>query len=202
MYLNYKEVITSILFHGKSFEGRSNITQLFLTGLYIFWACILVFGFLLFFEFILRKITKKKIDLNKIFIEHFFEVALTVPLIILLAYPLSYIGKFLTFPYPIEYREAAMISPAIDFSKGINPYTIANYPDHIYLYGVLYPLMVKPFVNLFEHPILAARFNKRGIFSFVSWHVRLDFPKTERILYFNPNRDHNFIKFLLLYLVY
>ena len=80
-----------------------------------------------------------------------------MPLIILLIYPLKYIVNFVTFPYPLEYREAAMISPAIDFSKGINPYTIANYPDHIYLYGVLYPLMLTPIVNLFEHPILAVR---------------------------------------------
>jgi len=77
--------------------------------------------------------------------------------ILLLVFPLRYIFNFLTFPYPLEYREAAMISPAIDFSKGINPYSLQNYPDHMYLYGVFYPLVLAPFINSVEHPLLVAR---------------------------------------------
>jgi hypothetical protein len=76
---------------------------------------------------------------------------------LLAIYPIVFVVNFLTFPFPLEYRDAAIVSAARDISQGINFYRLYTYPDHIYLYGFLYPLLIAPFYTLFTHPILAAR---------------------------------------------
>lgn len=76
---------------------------------------------------------------------------------LLAIYSIIFIINFLTFPFPLEYRDSAVVSAARDISQGINFYRLYAYPDHIYLYGFLYPLLIAPFYNLFDHPILAAR---------------------------------------------
>ncbi len=50
-----------------------------------------------------------------------------------------------TFPYPIELREPVSIHFAYAFASGVNPYSLQNYPEYTYLYGVLYPLTLAPF---------------------------------------------------------
>ena len=78
-------------------------------------------------------------------------------IILLLIAPINYIANFLSFQYPIEYRETASIYPAIALNKGINPYSLLDFPEHIYVYGILYPLTLAPIINLANHPLLIAR---------------------------------------------
>lgn len=75
----------------------------------------------------------------------------------LFLFPLKFFLGFLSYQFPLEYRDAAVISAATDFSNGVNFYRLYTYPGHIYLYGFLYPLMVAPFVNVLPHPIMAVR---------------------------------------------
>ncbi len=82
-------------------------------------------------------------------------IIFSIVMAILLIYPLQFVVKYLSFPFPFEYRDAASIYAAVGFSKGVNPYSLQNFPGHIYLYGLLYPVMLMPFVNLI-HPLLAA----------------------------------------------
>ena len=73
-------------------------------------------------------------------------------IILFLIFPIQFTINFLTFKFPLEYRDAASIPAAVDFSRGINPYSIENFPDHIYLYGILYPLIMAPLLNLLLIP--------------------------------------------------
>src|SRR4030042_4096887 len=96
---------------------------------------------------------------NKIYKNDLLINLLLITVIILfLINPIQFTINFLTFKFPFEYRDAASIQAAVDFSRGINPYSIENYPDHIYLYGILYPLIMAPFIKFVAHPILIARF--------------------------------------------
>lgn len=82
------------------------------------------------------------------------NVILLVLIALLLFFPLRYIIGYLSSPYPMEYRDAASLSAALDFSKGVNPYSLQNFPNHMYLYGFLYPLIIVPFVNLVPHLVM------------------------------------------------
>lgn len=78
-------------------------------------------------------------------------------LALLFIYPLHFLIDYLAYPFPFEYRDAASISAAVDFARGVNPYTLQNYPGHMYLYGLMYPLILSPFINLTDHPILTVK---------------------------------------------
>ena len=86
------------------------------------------------------------------------NILLFAVILLFLIYPIQFTINFLTFKFPLEYRDAASISSAVDFSRGINLYSIENFPDHIYLYGFLYPLIMAPFIKFVANPILIARF--------------------------------------------
>lgn len=72
-------------------------------------------------------------------------------------YPIKFVINYLSSPYPFEYRDAAGISAANAFSNGVNPYRLENFPMNIYLYGILSPLLLSVFINLVDHPMVAAK---------------------------------------------
>ena len=88
----------------------------------------------------------------------FFSVLLFIVLIAAAIYPIKFLWGYYSFPYPYEVRDAAGISVAFDFSRGINPYTIQNFPQNMYIYGFMYPLILSPFINQSVHPILVTKY--------------------------------------------
>ena len=102
-----------------------------------------------------KKTVIKNNNFEKDLIKNFLLIAV---IILFLINPIRFTINFLSLKFPIEYRDAAAISAAVDFSRGINPYTVENFPGHIYLYGFLYPLIMAPFMKFVAHPILVARF--------------------------------------------
>jgi hypothetical protein len=149
-----RETITLFLFHSKSFDGRSYLIQSLLICAYTFIFTILCFFFSSLLE---RYFFHWKPAVGKV-PRQYETIIVFVAIIMLLIYPLQYIRSFLSFPYPLEYREAASIYPALAFAKGINPYSLQSFPEHMYVYGLLYPLSLAPFINLGDHPLLVARY--------------------------------------------
>ena len=109
-----------------------------------------------------------------------FILAVVMLTLISLVNPIKFSFNYLTYPYPFEYRDAAEIHAAKGISQGINLYSLENYPEHIYLYGILYPALLSIFINLAHHPILVAK-----IFELVFLVILLGFsitiPKTKSI---------------------
>jgi len=84
--------------------------------------------------------------------------ALLVLLILGLAVsPALYLKRWLTFPFPLEYREAASIDLAQAIRAGINPYALEAFPEHMYAYGGLFPLLLAPLMGRVTPSILAPR---------------------------------------------
>jgi len=54
----------------------------------------------------------------------------------------------ITFPYPIIYREGAMMASTAKLLHGINPYNFLLEPQYTNGYGLVYPLAVLPFASL------------------------------------------------------
>ncbi|MDX9991909.1 MAG: hypothetical protein RBS68_07635 [Anaerolineales bacterium] len=153
-----KEDITFFLFSGKSFEGRAVLFQILLIGVYTLFFALLFFLLISLLEKLFvywHRVDWPGIDAR--LPVYYKNVVVFSVIALLLVYPLKYMVGFLSFPYPLEYREAAVVSPAIALANGINLYSFENFPEHIYLYGILYPLTLSPFVNLGDHPILIAR---------------------------------------------
>jgi hypothetical protein len=149
-----RETITLFLFPSKSFDGRSYLIQSFLLFAYT-----LIFTSLCFFFYsLLERYFFHRIQAIGIAPTQYENIIVFAAIILLLIYPLQYIKGFLSFPYPLEIRETASIYPAVAFAKGVNPYSIQNFPEHIYVYGFLYPLSLAPFINLGDHPMLVARY--------------------------------------------
>lgn len=147
-----REEITRFLFLGKGFEGRNQLFQLFLLGIYALVFATLSFLFITFLERLDSPGKHAGGILSK-----YTSYILFAAILLLLIYPLKYAINFLSFPYPLEYREAASIYPAVAFLRGINPYSLQSFPEHIYLYGLLYPLSLAPIIKLVNHPLLVAR---------------------------------------------
>lgn len=82
---------------------------------------------------------------------------LIITIIFLSIHPIKYIISWITFPYPIEYREVASILPAVSFSNGINPYALNNFPENMYVYGPMYPILLSVFLSFGKNPFLIAR---------------------------------------------
>ena len=53
-----------------------------------------------------------------------------------------------TFPYPLEYREGAVLFTTNLLLKGENPYTLEHMPTAINVYGIVYHLVVYPVARL------------------------------------------------------
>lgn len=153
-----KENITLFLFSGKSFDGRSALLQTALIGAYTLFFAILFFLLISLLEKLFvywNRVDWSAVD-GKLSAQYKNIIVFSV-IALLLIYPLKYVAGFLSFPYPLEYREVAVVSPAIALANGINVYSFENFPEHIYLYGILYPLTLSPFINLGDHPMLVAR---------------------------------------------
>ncbi len=87
----------------------------------------------------------------------FLNIAVVVLIALLTIYPVFFIINYYFSPFPSEYRDAAVISTSAAMSKGINPYDPQNFPENMYVYGILTPLLLSTFINYFENPILAAK---------------------------------------------
>lgn len=57
-------------------------------------------------------------------------------------------------PYPIEYRDATVLDIAMELYKGINTYTIEMFPQYIYVYGIIPPLLTSFFLHFFAPTIV------------------------------------------------
>jgi hypothetical protein len=148
-----KNTFTAILYWGKVFDDQGIVFQMVLISAYT----IILTSISLLILFLLEEAHILQRHYYGIISKNYGNIALVSVIVILLIYPLNYVINYLSFPYPLEYREMASISAAYDFSNGINLYTLQNYPDHIYLYGLMYPLLLSLFVKLVSFPLLAAR---------------------------------------------
>lgn len=73
-------------------------------------------------------------------------------------FPIKFLWEYYSYPYPFEIRDAAGVSTAFSFSSGNNPYTLQNFPENIYLYGFMYPLLLSPFIHIGDKPILVTKY--------------------------------------------
>jgi hypothetical protein len=87
----------------------------------------------------------------------FGELLILFTIVLLLIPPGRYLISVLRFPYPLEYREPASIIEAIAIHQGINPFTLDNYPQDMYIYGLIYPYMISPWINVIQPIILIPR---------------------------------------------
>jgi len=62
-----------------------------------------------------------------------------------------------TFPYPLESFEGAMLLTTRVLLHGENPYALANMPVAINVYGINYHLLVYPFARLWGSTFLVHR---------------------------------------------
>ncbi len=56
----------------------------------------------------------------------------------------------ITYPYPLEFREGAMLVTTDLLVKGRNPFSWDEQPQHTNIYGIVYHLIVYPFAKLFN----------------------------------------------------
>jgi len=147
----WNEDITLLL--GINTRGYGYIFHIFLIGVYSLVLTVICF---LLISVIERFFYYWRNEEN--FISRHYQILILISIsLVLLIHPVKYIFNFLTFPYPIELREPVLIHSAYAFDSGINPYSLQSYPEYIYLYGILYPLTLAPFIKLAVHPLLVAR---------------------------------------------
>lgn len=60
-------------------------------------------------------------------------------------------------PYPIEYREGHSMSSTYLMLKGILPYSFETYPEYYNSYGILYNILMLPFVYIFGNTLVVYR---------------------------------------------
>ncbi|MCK5632267.1 hypothetical protein KAH94_00800, partial [bacterium] len=65
--------------------------------------------------------------------------------------------NLMLFPFPIVYREGAMIVPTDYLLKGGNPFSLASQPEHTNVYGIMYSLVVYPIAYFFGAGIVVHR---------------------------------------------
>ncbi len=61
------------------------------------------------------------------------------------------------YPYPLEYREGALLLSTSLLVKGGNPYDLIYQPEYTNIYGIFYPFVVYPFAKLFGATITVHR---------------------------------------------
>lgn len=59
----------------------------------------------------------------------------------------AYHYQIISYPYPLEYREGAVMAPAYAMLKGENPFSLASQPQHTDVYGIVYHWVVYPLVR-------------------------------------------------------
>lgn len=79
-------------------------------------------------------------------------------------------------PFPIEYREGALLLSTDLLVKGGNPYDLGYQPEYTNIYGIFYPLVVYPFAKLFGatitvHRVVSSLFNLASCFV-LFWVIR------------------------------
>jgi hypothetical protein len=89
--------------------------------------------------------------------ERFLECGLRIAIILLAIIPAIYLVSFLRFPYPLEYREPASLVAANAIHNGVNPFSLNSYPEDMYIYGLLYPFMIAPWINVIQPLVLIPR---------------------------------------------
>jgi hypothetical protein len=77
--------------------------------------------------------------------------------ILLFFFPIRYLLSYATFSYPLEYREGASLVAANSIQQGVNPYSVDAFPEDMYVYGFLYPLMISPWISRITPQILIPR---------------------------------------------
>jgi len=85
----------------------------------------------------------------------------------------------ITFPYPSEYREGAMIQTTNMLLIGENPYAIANQPQDTNTYGILYSIVSYPFAKIFGSSLQLHR-AVSGIFILLSCLIVFLFALTKK----------------------
>ena len=88
---------------------------------------------------------------------HWRDVLPVAVLLTLTVFSIQYLYSFLRFPYPLEYREAASIILANALHQGSNPFALINYPQDMYIYGLLYPFFIAPWVGIVQPILLIPR---------------------------------------------
>ncbi len=80
---------------------------------------------------------------------------------------LNYHLHLITYTYPLEFRESAMVLTTHLLSLGQNPFDLAHFPQATNSYGIVYSLVVYPFVKM-GAPILQVHRLITGIFIIAS----------------------------------
>lgn len=78
-------------------------------------------------------------------------------LFVLLWTPLRLILSLVEYPYPLAGTESTPIISAIAIHEGDNPYTLSNFPEKMYVYGGLFPLLISPWIDIVQPLILIPR---------------------------------------------
>ena len=89
--------------------------------------------------------------------------------------------KLIVFPYPLEYREGAIVQTTQVLLKGENPYSLINQPQDTNCYGILFNLIAYPVskitgANLFSHRAIT------GFFIIAACFVAFLFTKKKKII--------------------
>jgi hypothetical protein len=86
-----------------------------------------------------------------------FNGIIFIALLILLWTPFRLILLQAEYPYPLAGAESTPIISAITIHEGDNPYTLSKYPEKMYIYGGLFPLLIAPWIDIIEPLILIPR---------------------------------------------
>ena len=100
-------------------------------------------------------------------INKFLPVALISAAVSVLLYLLWYHYTLITFPWPIQYREGAILLTTDLLLKGGNPYNLALQPYYANTYGLIYNLIVLPFAMIWG-PTLLVHKTVAGFFTLFS----------------------------------
>lgn len=89
-------------------------------------------------------------------------------LVLLSIEPLKYCWQYYHATY-VEYRDTAALNAAYNLLHQVNIYSLEYFPQHIYLYGILYPALLAPLLLIFEYPFQAAAFLNLAFLAGLLW---------------------------------
>ncbi len=98
-----------------------------------------------------------KAALNNKFTQRISQYIFTFGLAYFVIWLSIYAITIITTPVPVEYREGAILLTTGYLLKGMNPYSLANQPLSINVYGFGYNLVVIPFAALFGNTLAIHR---------------------------------------------
>ena len=84
------------------------------------------------------------------------DILLYALILLLLVHPLIYLYNWVSYPYPVNYRDVGEVLPAVAMADGINPYALESYPEYMFVYGILFEFIMLPFIGLTDQPLLVA----------------------------------------------